>query len=111
MDLSVVGVRRISGDTLRGDGSRAARKRVGKSKHRLSVLNRVEEALGDLKGPIRQVPGEAAQSLGENAIAAAEYRFLAEWPVSETDPGIEIVQRRRFLSLPGHHFDRARGVE
>src|SRR5262249_46040114 len=72
VDLPIVGIYRVARNALRSNGSSAGGKRVRKGEQRLSILDRVEEAFGNLERAIRKVPGEAPQGFGEDPVAAAE---------------------------------------
>src|SRR5439155_4348749 len=103
MDLSVAGAGGVSGNALRRDLSRSRWKRVRERKQRLPVLNRVEEALAELKGAVLEHSGEASECLGKNPIAAAKHGLFAVRPPGCSQPRGEVVQRGRFLCVSGHH--------
>src|SRR5262249_8569013 len=111
VNLAVIRVDGISRDALRSDRAGARGKRIRKSEQRLAVLNGIEEALANLERPIREISGETPQRLGKDSVAAAKNRLVVPGSPGESETGIEVVQRRRFLRLAGDHVNGADGVQ
>src|SRR5437588_7352701 len=105
MDLSVTGVSRVADNGLRRNLSRSRWKRVGERKERLPVLDRVEEALAELKRTVLEYPCEAPQCFGENPIAAAKHGLFAVRPPGRAQPWSEVAHRN-----PAHSRARSRQV-